>query len=326
MALNFNSLKSSPIDFLKHLLAPVVIFPAGILLGWIIGVRSVEVGSGPSSYLKGGTVYITGVCKIGENDRLPALSNDQVTVTQITEKTLKGVIRKTRESVDCDRSIVAISPLPLLSQFANMPSAPTEISCYVPPKKDTPPNLGLEFINKTFKVSGVCVNLSTNNGEAFVDQVVAFTKAEQKETASGPSLSLSGIVKSEGKFKGVPVLCSKESITYEPAVLTQEGVQENILPQTEESLIGKQLVVTSTCFPDPLFKKKGSEDQLFYPIINALVQVTKYKKLNGKITYLAGALIDKGAMIECDDSRYPISWTMFDPSRHRLNPIKPKEQ
>lgn len=291
--------------------------PVALVIGMAFGMRMFETGqvlniAGRS--LKGITVRVSGVCKIGDRDRLPALTDDQVTITSMNDKTVTGVVRKTREAISCNLSEIAIDSLPMLADFQNNPAPPPEVT---PAKAPEAPAWGLDLVNRIFKVSGPCQNTISGGTESLLDTLVVFTSAKKKSGSEGGTIL--GVIRSEGRMKGTVIQCESTSISYEPAVLEEPKPEVAVAPP-EEDLRGKYIVVTSTCFPDHKFKEKKDEN-LFYNFINEKIQVTDYQKVNGKLEWLSGAFVGKGVMIECDSKRYPITWRLFDPSTMTLNPV-----
>lgn len=293
--------------------------PIGFVLGLGVGMRLFETGRVIPGMLKGSTIRISGVCLTDGKPRLPALADDQVTVTSIKNDILTGVIRKTREAITCDLSEIALDALPLIADLMQNPAPPPEIT---PAKIVEDTSFGQDLINRTFKISGACQNTATGNQEALLDAVVVFTSAKKKEGQSGGTLL--AVVKSEGRSKGASIQCDSNLISYEPAVL-EESTSNVQVALPEEDLKGKYIVITSTCFPDKRFKKAG-DDNLFFHMINDLVQVTDYQKVDGKIEWLTGAHINKGSMIECDAKKYPITWRMYDASTMKLTPVQKNEK
>jgi len=307
-----SSLRAS---LLKGIIRVLFYSPIGVVLALLIGMRAFETGALVS---KGSTVKITGVCQIAGKDRLPAFNEDQITVTKSDKLVLAGVIRKTREAVTCNIDSIAISSLPLLKDFKNNPTESLELALPKAPEKENPT---IPLSNRSLRVSGICLNLKTNSQETIVDQIMLTSSGKKIEGSE--DYAILGVIKD----KQMPVQCVLGSFNYEVVTISEKETQPVAPVPQDEDINGKTFLVTSTCFPDDRVPKTKNSDQLFYPLINAKVQITGYRYVNGKIAWISGALIKKKTMIVCDESKYPIQMEIFDPSSMKLEDLdaeKPK--
>ena len=116
---------------------------------------------------KGSTVLVTGLCKNSKGKtRLPALGADYVTITSENGETLRGVLRKTREVLVCDKKDITYSAMPyelIADIFKTPPQFPD-----MPPmmeKEEAPPEY-LKLSKKTLIISGTCAKHKLRNHRA----------------------------------------------------------------------------------------------------------------------------------------------------------------
>lgn len=280
----------------------------GIMIGVVLGARLFETGNLPQSFLKGSSVYITGVCEVGGKPRLPAFSLDQMTVTSINSEHVNGIITKTREYAECSKSTSTIDSLPYLKSIFQTPASSPELTAAFrdEPKKD----LGSEVIDKEFKVTGICTNGSSGSNETLAEAIVVFKSANQDNSGR---ILFSGIVVGGAKNKGQQVVCDKLAITYSPYKEIVINEQTRI-PEGEEDLRGKVVLVTSTCFPDERLedKNKPKTEQVYYTFLDSPVKVISYKKDgSGKVILLTGISVEKKVAVVCDKNKYDIEVRSF---------------
>lgn len=275
----------------------------GIVLGAGLGMRLFETGNVPGKFLKGASVYVTGLCQVNKKDRLPAFSLDQMTVTSVNDSTITGIITKTREYVECSKSSSTIDPLPYLKNVFQTPVAAPELTYAVreEPKKD----LGTEIVDKEYKVTGICANGTTGSNETLADAVVVFKNVAQ-DTAG--RVLMTGVITGASKIKGQQVVCDKMAISFSQHKETVVTEQTRII-EGEEDLRGKIVLVTSTCFPDERLedKNKPKTEQVYYTFLDSPVKVISYKKDgSNRITHLTGISVEKRVAVVCDKTKYDI--------------------
>lgn len=285
-----------------------------IAFGFAVGARMFETGRASSfSSLKGSNVKLSGACRTDGQVRKPSLAEDEVKIVSINSKTIVGVIRATRETVECDLETTAIDVLPLLKDFAKTPREIPEIKPFEINQVDT------ELISlkgKTIRASGICDIKSGGQTEAFIDQDIEVINVGRSETDSS-LLLIAGIMK---KTK-VSVNCDSHGIKYN-ILATTIGNSEGLPVEVKKDIVGETILVTSNCFPDHRLPPSKKNKSVYYPLIDARVKVVQATFDDaGKLAYLAGAVIENGALVECDTSRYPINWKHYD-DRIKLAPIK----
>lgn len=114
-----NKLKS-----LLFSLAKIIIFISWGAYAFFMGARYYETGRVPALVAKylgapisltGGTVLVSGTCEFQEDSlKKKGLLRDQVTIFKDDGEILKGVVRKDKTFVNCDRELVDIDQMPLL--------------------------------------------------------------------------------------------------------------------------------------------------------------------------------------------------------------------
>jgi hypothetical protein len=301
---------------------PFIIFVCliGMAAGFILGARTFETGNAAQfgASLKGSSVRVSGPCKIDGEVRKPALAEDQVKIVSFNGKTMTGVIRATRETVVCDMSVTAIDSLPLLRDFTSSPSIIPDIKPFEVSHNDSEVS---DLQKRSIKVSGTCEDGQGQELSPLVDQNIEVINVERVQSDK-TNIRISGIMK---KTK-TAVVCLSKNIRYtivdgsgEPALPAIAG---QIAPARKD-LVGDVILVTSTCFPDRRLPSTKKSKILFYPLVNTKLQVTQSTfDDNGKISYLSGAIVEIGAMVECDANKFPLTWRPYDPSTMKLERIK----
>lgn len=268
------------------------------LLGFAIGARMFETGrvqDYSNKNLKGVTVYVTGVCLMNGEVRSPALAEDEVTINAVEDEKVLGVIRLTRESIECDLNKVSISKLPLFSKWGTTPAQiPALTAAKVETKVDA---FYKNFENKILVISGSCKTSDGKDLAPFIDEKVDVTLADAAK--DNPSVFiLSGIKRSDRQA----VICNSRAITYRLYDSSRDDRQ--IVQEKPKDYTGKIVVVDSRCLPDqkyqPELKVDPKTKQLigkrpkFYNLLNSPVQISSYK-VNDKdqLVYLEGKIVDR---------------------------------
>jgi len=289
--------------------------------GFIVGARMHEVGFLDGKFgktLRGSTVFLSGPCRVPSVNKTAALAEDEVKVTGLSDDRLIGVIRKTREIVECEAKNVAVDTLPLL---ANLLKSPIEVPELQPQTFDARRDPEWKKLSqKTLLMTGRCKSDSGVDMPAFSDEVVDITNVEPVKD-NPDAFILMGIRKSDK----LSMLCDNRYVKYSNYM---EKEPEPVVPVKEEppkSLLGETILVTGTCFPDlRLPKHKQKQRVAFYPLVNARVQLTE-ESLNEKTKRLekfAGAALDAGVMLVCDSSRAAFTYKEYDPESMKLSPLK----
>jgi hypothetical protein len=290
---------------------------------FVVGARLHEVGALDGFFgkdLKNATVLVSGPCSFSESKKVAALAEDEVKITGLFDNKFIGVVRKTREVVECESSKVAVDKLPVLADFRKSPVQIPEIKHQEMDEKIDPEWKKLS--QKTLIMSGKCKTESGGEMSPFTDEVVDVTNVEQNKESESAFL-LMGIKKSDK----IAVTCDSRYIKYSQYM--QKSEAKEVIEVKEEksvkSYLGETILVTGTCFPDTrLPKHKQKQKVVFYPLVNARVQVTE-EELNqntGKLKKFAGAALDAGVMLVCDQSRAALTYKEFDPESMKLSPIK----
>ena len=308
----------------RPLVHPVTVGLVTLVLGFIIGARLHEVGYLANKLgkdYKGSTVYLSGLCNIsGSNKpRLPAFAEDEVKVTSIDGERLLGIVRLTRESIECKLADVAIDKLPLLANLAKSPAAIPELQAPVIEKKDRPAYKDYE--KKTLLMSGSCVNMKNEVLPAFTDETVDITSVDPSQECEDLFV-FTGIKKKDQEV----VRCLSNSVKYE--VFQEKAlVADNSAPAVQEgpvSSVGEVILITGSCFPDQRTNlNKKSKIRALYKLANTRVEVLEERlDKDGKISYLAGTVMDEPYRTEqvvCDKTKIPFIYKDYDPEGMKLD-------
>lgn len=304
--------------FLRSPLFSLILFIGGNITGFITGARVFETGN--YKLLKGATVKLSGPCRVEGEVRRPSLAEDEVKIVSITNEKLIGVVRATRETVECDIADTAIDALPLLKDFTTSPAVIPEIKPFQPVLVDEEL---IELRKKTIRASGTCEGQGGEQLPSFIDQDIEVINAERAPTDK-TIIKIQGIMRKGNQS----VLCTNKTIKYrvlDPVTGTPVTVATEV--QRKKDLVGEIILITSTCFPDKRIPQSQKSKIVFYPLVNARMQVTQNMfDDEGKLSYVAGAIIENGAMVECDQSKYPISYKTYDPNGVRLEKINTQDK
>ena len=146
---------------------------------------------------------------------------------------------------------------------------------------------------------------------SLVDKYLDVTQLKKKQNGDFAFYCSS---KDDGKI----VECVTNNLKYEiVTIVVNDKRSDDNGSQTQQSsmtdYVGKTILVTGTCFPDTKLPKDKNR-QLYYPMLNARVQVTANKFINGKLVWLAGAMVEQAAMIECNMDTYTFTYKEYDAS------------
>lgn len=285
------------VSFIKKI-GLIIVISGVFLLGFAIGARLFETGriqDLSNKDLKGVTVYVTGVCNMNGEPRSPALAEDEITINAVEKEKILGVIRKTRESIDCDLNKISISKLPLFSKWGTTPATIPELTVgQTQVKTDA---YYKNFENQTLVVSGSCKTSDGKDLSPFIDEKVDVTLTEASK--DNPSVFvLSGIKRSDR----LAVICNSRAITYR--LYDSARDDKKIVEDLPKDYNGKIVIVDSRCLPDPKYqpelktdpktKKLIGKRPKFYNLLNSPVQISAFK-LNDKkqLIYLEGKIVDR---------------------------------
>jgi hypothetical protein len=311
-------------------LHPLIVAILSISITFVFTARLNEVGALAGFFgksLKGATIYLSGPCTVDGKPKNPALAEDEVKITgeDLEKHTIMGVIRKTREVVECDTNLVAIDKIPPLSNFKKSPVQIPDLPAVVANKEPEKEPEWKQLLQKTLTMSGICIAGDGQHLPAFLDEKVEVTNVQPiKDT---DQFVIFGIKKSDRVAISCPNTSVKWSIAVDKPVtqVVSADATAPVEPEKPTSYLGKTLLVTSTCFPDERTPKHSSLRKiLFYPFVNAKIKIIQeFVDKNGKLRKFTGASLDSGDFVKCDDSKFPISYQEYDRDTTKLVPIKP---
>lgn len=277
-----------------------------VSLGFFVGARVYE---GGLMGIQGTTVWVSGVCETRDGLLRDDLAQDQVIVSAVSENTIEGMIRKTRENIICNLSQATIDRLGPLDQIMQPKIAIPEIA-----KLEAKPVVGNnyeQFKNKKLKVSGICRTDINERLPPFRDMIVDVTNVTDSKIDSS-TVYFTGI-----REDNVPVVCSVKDITYSLVL----NLDSEIVDEKTPTNVGKKVFVTGLCFPDMLvYDKIGKQPSIpYYDMQKVPVEVTedRYSREKNKIIVLRGSILDQqttykgekifGHKIVCDDKDSPLN-------------------
>jgi hypothetical protein len=291
---------------LKKILVVIVWNPIiGFVLAAVIFGRLYEFGY---LRLEGSTVMVTGQCTTENGDLRSDLIQDQVLVSSLTEDSIEGVLRLTREYIRCEIDKVSIDSLGSIFDLDNplveIPTIKKHIS------KDTKKKrLEKMYLKKTLIVSGTCLDINSKKElKPFSKKRIAITAI--KQTRNTRELIFYGV-----REDNVAVACKEEAITFQlEEDVDATSVNEVEVPVIKKDYKGKVVLVSGYCFPNEKFynklKSKGVKVKAlnsFYNLVNTPIEVEANKFKKGNPVYLSGTIMDKanpkafGSKIECKD-------------------------
>ena len=318
---------------LKSLTLQLVLSRPFIALAFfIVGARSYETGYLAQKMgwsLKGATVYLSGPCNVNGVPRIPALTEDQVKITAQFPDKIVGVVRKTREIIECDPKMVAMDKWPMLANFFKTTVKVPELTQLVNNQQEPE---WKKLSKKTLSMSGSCLSPDGKiKIPPFTDELVEVTNVESSQDKPG-EFTISGIRKKDN----VVMSCPNGAVSY--AIYEEKPVEAVVstvvlaspTPEKPLSYINKVLLVTGPCYPDHRLPKHLEKQKVaYYPLVNSPIQVTeeKFDQEHKHLVYLAGALLQNGALIECLSDRTPFNYRDdFDPNSMALKRIRISDQ
>lgn len=299
----------------------LVLLALGFLSGIAIGARIFDTGWAAKVLginLKGATVKVTGPCRSGGELRKPGLAEDDVKITFIDDKKLVGMLRATRETIECDLENTAYDVIP---PFKNLLTSPAQIP-EVKPFEFVQDDRELEDLKRIsrIRVRGICQDSQGTKLPVFDGESINVLGAE-RSSEDKRYIRISGYSTKSKQS----VVCSTDSIKWFAVDGNGEEVKVGtavVQAPQKKDLVGEVILITSTCFPDKRLPTTKISKQVFYPVLNARMQVTQNSfDEDNKLSFVSGVLVDNGAMVECDTNKYPISWKPFDPNGTKLQPI-----
>lgn len=229
---------------------PITIGALMFLIGARVHETGLLAGKIPGKDLRGATVRLSGSCKVNGKVRNPALALDQVIITYNDAERIEGVVRKTREVVDCERPLVAIHTLEIQDLLGKDNQVIPDLALPVAVEQKTPEYKSLE--KKTLIMSGSCVDMEGKTLQPFTDEKVDVTSViGDKDNAE--VFTLTGILKINDKIPQT-IRCLSTAIKYSEyntvAAKSVEGMDMNrdLGQGQQKSYVGEMLVITGTCF------------------------------------------------------------------------------
>lgn len=289
-----------------------VVFAAGS--GFFLGARMHELGYTEGMMgkdLKGSSVKISGPCTVQGVPRIPALTEDDVKVTMVQDGKLLGIVRLTREVVECKLAEIAIDRLPLLADFSKTPAAVPALGPAQVIRREIPQLMLLE--NKVLLVSGVCRSQTGEPLPPFTDERMNVTNVDEASDIPGTFI-ISGIRRSDK----VAMACPSRSVTY----TVMSGNEPEPVVAAPITYVGKVLSVNSRCPPDPRVQPapRGLDGRKisFFRLVNSPVQILEETFKDGKLVKFTGTIVDEkmkeafGLQTVCDVAFNPMTYQLYD--------------
>lgn len=290
-------------QFLK--VAAVVLLP---VIAFVVGARLFEQGHLGK---KGANLRISGVCQTQSGQIRDDLAQDQIIVSAISAKHIEGILRKTREYVNCDLNKVAIDTLgPISDIFKSTQENIPMLTKFKEAVKEEKVDDLKRYENKAFMVSGVCKSAEGKNLPPFIDQKVEIANVKPLKEEPGEFMFY-GI-----RSDKVTLLCKSTDVTIKD--YSQQKIDSSIAMGNNVSYIGKKMLITGLCTPDfRIYKGTNRKPEVnFYDLTNTPVEVVEEEVVDGNIKALAGIIADQDAKIGgiaiythriyCDTSQYPL--------------------
>jgi len=287
-------------------------------ISFVLGSRLLETGH-IGHEKKGTTVFISGPCAMfhSKMPKRPDLAEDEVKVTGEDADSLIGVIRSTREVVECKKSLVAVDHKLLISLFRPdvtipaMSAAPNEIK--EPEWKS---------LNKKMLVmSGTCVGADGKTLPAFTDEKIDVTNVESAK--DDPQLFIISGIKRSDK---IAIACTSSMVKYSADNEAVAHVATEEAKPLPLNYVGQKLLITGLCYPDLEVRKKthASRSKIaFYKLSDDLVSITKQAlDSSGNIKQVMGVAIQYHSdPIICDQTDSPFTFRVYDSESTRLEPV-----
>lgn len=294
------SLSKSIALFLRKVLIVAIVIAWGPLC-FIVGARLYEVGKVVG--VKGSTVFVSGVCKTKGGFERQDLVRDQMVVSSVSEEMISGVLRKTREIIECEKDKVSIDHFPFLADWNKGLIPVQELTEFVPPKKvASAEDLSYkQYMNKDLSVTGLCTNKANQALDPFKDKMVSVINV--KKSKEDGSLYFYGITDDKEY-----VVCPEQEIKFSvvqssSSAPSMEGMDPIYLEKQLPSFAGKTAYISGLCFPDKRYYDKIGRKNAgvnFYQLTDTLVAVTEDKVLEDessaegyRVVKLAGIIKDK---------------------------------
>lgn len=300
-------------DLLRKILKIMVIILLPIV-AFVVGARLFEQGHLAK---KGANLRITGMCKTQSGQIRDDLAQDQIIISGMSAKHIEGILRKTREYVNCDLDKVALDTLGPISDLfkateENIPS----LTKFKETIKEEKVEDFKQYENKAFIISGVCKSSEGKNLPPFIDQKVEVANVRPLKEEPGEFVFY-GIREDK-----VTLLCKSTDVTIKD--YSQQKMDSSISMSNNVSYLGKKMLITGLCTPDfRVYKDTNRKPEVsFYDLTNTPVEVVEEEIVDGNIKALAGIVADQDAKIGsiaiythriyCDTSKYPLK--IKDPS------------
>lgn len=285
--------------------------------GFAIGARFFETGNLPASKLRGGTFFATGECQSPRTHRNVTLAEDELKISYSDELKFMGVIRRTKDLVECERGRILLDPLPPLANFMTRPTKIPETLTLASNEIDAEVSA---VLHKRLLASGTCSNQEGKPQSPFMDEQIEVISATSEEGLIKISVirrSDKAALECTSKTLKYRVLTDAEiEATDRSKTAFHDNKQKIEIPIEKETFVDKVVLITSTCFPDPRVPKtQRTSKVVFYNLINSKVQVTEEERepASNRLVKLFGVALDnKGDRVFCDEAKFHISARELD--------------
>jgi hypothetical protein len=293
--------------FLSIVLSPLLLI--GMVLGFAVGARLHETGNIKfQSSLKGSSVFVTGACTLSGTAKVVKMAEDQIKVTLVNTDSISGVIRQTREIVDCELNKVVIESLPPL----NVLLYPSRIQALDTARIAADQDETGGILHKVLVVTGACSSKDNKDLPPFVNEDVEVLKVEKLQDST---LSISGIRLSDKAL----VTCLSTLSNYHIKPLEVVAAKPEV-----KDFVGQDRLVTSRCLAD----KPQEAGGLLVDLSKSRVFITSNSfDSNGRILKFSGdAHLENSkhqkliVKINCDATKYPTILEDFNPRTETLVP------
>lgn len=300
----------------KVLLHPLVVTVISLVIGFTFGARLHETGNLAKirGTYKGATILVTGNCKnLKGKIRRPSLGSDYFTVIKEDSKTLRGVVRETREVLDCEKDEVTYTAMPfdLLRDFTKTPPSFTKMPVLT--ELEEKPPVYMDLAKKTLLISGTCSTQTGRELEPFTDEEVDVTDIRGDKRSEMKTFILYGIRRSDRQA----IKCLSTAIKYDWNLKKKKKV----VKQEKKSLVGEIVIVSGSCLPDKRTMSKRTVKFSSYKFTNSKVQVLEEgvdSEGNVKFTAIAMVKPYMGDSVLCDKDELPFIFEAYDSDKHIL--------
>lgn len=277
------------------------------IVGFLLGARTFELGHFKNAEgLKGATVKVSGHCKVNGMYRDKGLVEDEVKVSSVDVTAngivLKGVLRLTREVIDCNLSESSFDTMPLIQDFFSSPVTVPTLTAAVQ-KREPSPYESLK--NQIIVASGSCRGQVDGKELApFTDEKIDVTSVER--IPNEENFVISGIRRSDK----MALACSSKSIRW--SVWDGTDAPIAMAPQPKVTFVNKILRITSKC---PIDRRASlRRGQAFVSLNNSKVQVIDEVLRNDRLVKFTGSVLDEGetfgTQVVCDADVYPFTYDL----------------